>query len=106
MGAHSPLPVLIIIGIYTAVFGLVDGALSKADVNTYGLDVAPNITPPTGGLFSDIGNVFATIGNVFGMVVGAMIFNVPGAPWWVQYPIAVSIIGSLTWSLVTLVRGD
>lgn len=94
-----------IIGIYVALYAVIVGS-TAADANTYGLDTQPSISAPDGGLFDSIGNVFSTIGGVFSLILGALIFNVPDAPFWIQIPIAIAIIGSLTWSLVTLVRGN
>ena len=102
----SPLAVLTIVGIYSSIFGLAQGALGAEDVETYGLDTAPDITAPEGGLFDNIGAVFDTIGDVFAMVLGVLVFNVEGAPWWIRLIISVVIIGNLTWSLVELVRGN
>lgn len=79
---------------------------AEADVEDYGLSDAPDIEAPEGGVFDSIGNVFDTIGGVFGMILGALTFNVPDVPFWLRIPIAIAIIGSLTWSLVTLVRGN
>jgi hypothetical protein len=32
-------------------------------------------------------------------------FNVPGAPLWVRLPVSTLIIGSLTWSILSMIRG-
>lgn len=103
--AASPIPVLVIIGLYVACYALMVGT-SEADTETYGLTTSPDIEAPEGGLFDSIGNVFETIGGVFAMILGALVFNVPDVPFFIQIPIAIAIIGSLTWPLVTLVRGN
>lgn len=103
--AASPVPILMIIGLYVAMYAVIIGT-AEADVNTYGLDAQPSIAAPEGGLFDSITNVFETIGGVFSMLLGALTFNVPDAPFFIRIPVAIAIIGSLAWSLVTLVRGN
>jgi len=98
--------VLGIIATYVAFYMVLAPAFNKDAPDQYGLDQAPTIDPPSDGLFSSIGNVFSAIGSAFGLVFGAITFNVSGAPPWVQYPVAVVIIGSLVWSVVTLIRGN
>lgn len=103
--APSPVPVLIIIGVYVAFYAVMAGT-AEAEVNTYGVDQDPGIEAPSGGVFSAIADVFSAISTVFDFLIGALTFNVDGAPFWVRIPVGAGIIGSLAWSVVTLIRGD
>ncbi len=50
-------------------------------------------------------SLFKAAINAFGIFLGLMTFNVPGAPFWVRMPVAMVVVGSSVWSLVTLMRG-
>jgi len=106
-------PVLAIIGLYVGVYMVIAPSFTASGApaaSTYGLDQNPCATvsdcTPSSGVFSAIADVFTTIGHVLTLLFNALIFNVPGAPIWVQVPVAVCIISSLSWSIVTLIRGN
>ena len=110
----SPVAILVVIGIYVAIYGVIQGTSTDCGGNggsaNCGLATAPATPQPTsGGLFGwvdTLGQIITAVWNVVLLIVGALIFNVPGAPAYVQVPVAVGIIGSLSWSIATLIRGN
>ena len=100
--APSPVPVLAIIGIYLAFFAVLQGLGSV----TSDLDDDPGV-PTTGfGGLDILGEIVDAIISVVVLIFNGLTFNVDGAPFWIQFPVAVVIIGSLTWSAATLIRGN
>ncbi len=98
----SPIPVLAII----AVYGIIYFALTDLEAEgTENLDTAADIDQP-GGILDIIKEVLDSVWGFVQKLVGALTFNVPGAPIYIRTPIAIMIISSLTWSIVTLIRGN
>jgi len=100
--AASPVPVLIIIGLYVAFYALITGTAA----DSMGLDQDPGVSTSGFGGVDIIGDIIDAIISVVLLIFNALTFNVDGAPFWVQIPVAIAIIGSLTWSAATLIRGN
>jgi hypothetical protein len=104
--ASNPIGVLMTIGIYVATYGLVAADLGATKPDTMGLDKPPEIKEVEDNWWDVLASIINSVWGVVTMLVGALTFNVPGAPLWIRLPIAVTIVGSLTWSIATLVRGN
>lgn len=100
--ASSPVPVLAIIGIYLVFYALVQGA----DSVDSGLDDDPGVSTSGFGGVDILGDIIEAIISVVVLIFNGLTFNVDGAPFWVRFPVAVIIIGSLAWSAATLIRGN
>lgn len=100
--APSPVAVLAVIAIYLAMFAVLEGA-SSVDSD---LDQDPDVATSGFGGVDILGDIIEAIISVVVLIFNGLTFNVDGAPFYIQFPIAVIIIGSLTWSAVTLIRGN
>jgi hypothetical protein len=104
----NPIPLLVILGLYLAFYGLMapdTNACGTTSGANCGLADAPAVNQPDGII--DI--VLGVINAVWGVVTflyNAISFNIPGAPAWARVPIAVGFIGTLTWAIAGLVRGN
>jgi hypothetical protein len=104
MMASTPLLVLAVVALYSMVYIVIDPANAMPD----GTDSLDDRGDDPGDSPSGIEIVGAVLEKVWGVVVllfGAMVFNVPDAPIYIQAPVAIIIIGSLAWSIATLIRG-
>lgn len=97
----NPVPVLTIIGIYV-VFYAVIGA---TDPETFGVNDSPTFGTSFGGI-DILGDIIDAVIGFVELLIGALTFNIDGAPFYVQIPVAVAIIGSLGWSIASLIRGS
>lgn len=100
MGA-SPVAILCILAIYGVFFFLIQDAEATG---TEDLDTASDVDQP-GGVLDIIKEVIDAVWGFVEKLLGALTFNVDGAPIWVRTPVATMIIGSLSWSIVSLIRG-
>lgn len=85
------------------------GECTATQVNFLGLD----FSNPISLIGCWIGNVVHAIGDVFLILFGVVIllgqvfsFNVPGAPVIARVIVGVILIGSVSWSVATLFRGN
>ena len=102
--AASPVPVLMIVGLYVAFFMLIVGTAG----DTYGMGAVPEDLPSEDDDFGGwdiIGDIVRAVFGFIKLLFGALTFNVEGAPLWVRIPISTGIITSLLWSAMTLIRG-
>lgn len=104
--APSPMTVIAIIALYTGVMMVVTDGLDEDAPETHGLDEAPAFDEPEPSFFDVVASVIHSVWNTVTFVFGAMTFNVPGAPLPFRFVIGVLVIGSLAWSIATLVRGN
>ena len=105
--AASPVPILAIIGIYVAFYAVFLGATPSGPDN-------PDLSETTadeeiagtsfGGL-DIIGDILDAIFGFVTFIFSALTFNVEDAPAYVRVPVAIIILSSLIWSVVTLIRG-
>jgi hypothetical protein len=100
--APSPVPILALIGIYVVMFALITGT----EADAMGLDEDPAVDTGGFGGVNILGDIINAIISVVVLIFNALTFNVEGAPFWVQTPVAIIIIGSLSWSAATLIRGN
>jgi len=96
------MPILATIGIYVVLFALI----TSSEVDSMGLDGDNGINTGGFGGLDILGDIIEAIIGVVLLIFNALTFNVDGAPFWVQVPVAIIIIGSLSWSAATLIRGN
>lgn len=100
--APSPVPILATIGIYVVLFALITGT----EADAMGLDEDAGIDTGGFGGLDILGDIINAIIGVVVLIFNALTFNVEGAPFWISIPVAIIIIGSLSWSAATLIRGN
>jgi hypothetical protein len=98
--------VIVIIALYTGVMMIVTDGLREDEPEKYGLDEAPAFDEPSSTFFDVLASIIHSVWDTILFVLGAMTFNVPGAPVPFRFTIGVIVIGSLAWSIVTLIRGN
>lgn len=103
--ASSPVVVLCIIALYTVVYIAIDPNNAMPG-GTEDLDEGQDPGDAPDDALSVIVDVVQKVWGVIVLLFNAMVFNVPGAPVYIQGPVAIMIIGSLSWSIATLIRGN
>jgi len=104
--SSNPTPVLAIIILYTALYSVIAPAFAQDAPNKYGLDSNHlGTSTPSGGLWDAITGLLGAVWGFVTTIFDALTFNVPGVPPYIQYPIAALLVTSLSWSIVSLIRG-
>lgn len=98
----SPVPVLAILAIYGAIY---IGLTEVEAAGTENLDQPSDIHQPD-GVLDILKEILDAIWGFITKLLGALTFNVDGAPAPIRGAVATIIIGALTWSIVTLIRGN
>jgi hypothetical protein len=102
--AASPVVILSIIALYSMVYIVIDPANAMpGGAEDLGNAEDPGEAP--NGVLDIVVSILEKVWGVVLLLFGAMVFNVPEAPVYIQAPVAIIIIGSLAWSIATLVRG-
>lgn len=107
---HAPIALLFILGV-----GFVfQAAITDDTINQPQFEInSPTNQSEEGGFLESftpdaINMIAAIIGVIWSFVktfFNFLTFNVPGAPGWIRFIVAMTINGSLAWSIVALIRG-
>jgi len=104
--SSNPTPVLAIIAIYVTFYIVAAPTFDSAPAtNKYSLDTATAPSEPSSGFFDVLASVIHTVWGYCTLIFGALTFNVPDVPGFLQFLVAVLINASLLWSVVSLIRG-
>ena len=112
----NPIPFLIV-----ATFGLIFNFALEGQTyasESFAKPGSPDtVACSSNGFFSSIECALSTIItyaiNAFNIIIGAisflvrgLLFYIPGAPWYVQAPISIIFGGTITLSIVSILRGN
>jgi hypothetical protein len=104
--AFSPVPLLCALALYVAVYMAIDPA-GAMPAGTAALDDQPDdFGDPPDGVLDVLADVVGKVWGVVQLLFGAFTFNVPDAPPYIRAPVAIGIVGTLAWSIATLIRGN
>lgn len=95
------MPILLIIGIYVVMYAVIQ----SSDPETFGVDDEPSFGTSFGGV-DILGDIIDAVVGFVELMIGALTFNIEGAPFYIRIPVATAIIGGLGWSIATLIRGN
>lgn len=107
---HAPIALLFVL----AVGFVFQAAMVGDEINEISFEIdSPTNQSDEGGFLESftpdaINMLTAIVGTIWGFVktfFNFLTFNVPGAPGWIRFIVAMTINGSLAWSIVALIRG-
>lgn len=104
--ALNPIPLICVLAIYVAVYMVIDPNNVMPDGTSDLSEDQDDFGDAPGGVLDVLVDVIQKVWAVVQLLFGALVFNVPDAPIYVQAPIAMMINGTLLWAIATLVRGN